>query len=227
MDIHGPFVRAFRWLVFALAAFYAVRFMVVGPWDNAGGPFRFLTIWALFCSFFVASRLLAITERRSTLRWEGVVAMTTVLNAMVVFLYWRLFLADPTSVTRNGQLGVWWLEYYLHGLGPLLQWIDALFIHRGFRKPLAGAAWLVTICTAYLAIAELIWQPLNDSPAGSVTSGLPYPFLNSMDFDDRLVFYVTNVGLGLVLMTFLTGLAWVIRRWFQPSSDNSAARPAR
>ena len=62
MDIHGSPVRIFRWIVFALAAFYAVRFMVVGPWDNPGGPFRFLTIWALFCSFFVASRLLAITE---------------------------------------------------------------------------------------------------------------------------------------------------------------------
>lgn len=202
----------YRWAVFLIAAFYCIRMAIFGEYDGFGGPFRYLTIWALFLAFFNASRMLALTEGRITARWDGFSGAAAVVNAMVVFLYWKLFLADPTSVTQDGTPGAWWLEYYLHGLGPLLLWIDVLFIHRGFRRLGASALWLVGIVGAYVAWAELVVRPLNPLPEGSVTSGLPYRFLNNLEPSGRAMFYVTNIGVAMVLLLVFAGLAWGIRR---------------
>ncbi|WP_127655699.1 hypothetical protein [Alexandriicola marinus] len=202
----------FRWIVFLLAAGYCVRQVLYGGFDEFGGPFRFLTNWALFCSFFAASRMIAREEGRTDKRWDGFVGMTAVLNFMVVLLYWRLYFADPSSVTRNGELSAWWLEGYLHALGPALQWIDALFIHRGFRRPLASAGWLIGGVAAYFAWIEFAVAPLNDTPAGSVTSGLPYRFLNNLEPAGRIEFYATNVGFALVVLALFTAMAWIISR---------------
>ncbi len=202
----------FRWIVFLLAAFYCLRMIFFSDWDNFGGPFRFLTIWALFCSFFAASRMMALEEGRSERRWDGFVAMTSVLNTMVVFLYWRLYYADPTSVTRNGELGQFYLEMYLHGLGPALQLIDSLFIHRSHRRPFAAIGWLVGVIALYVTWAEFFVQPYNVKPVGSVTTGLPYPFLNNLELSERMIFYSSNVGIGIVLIGVFAGLAWLIRR---------------
>ena len=207
--------RIYRWIVFLLAAFYCLRMLILGDWDVVGGPFRFLTVWALFCSFFAASRMMALEEGRSDKRWDGFVAMTAVINTMVVFLYWRLFLADPASVTSDGELGELYLEMYLHGLGPALQIIDSLFLHRSHRRLPAGAAWLVGVIVTYLLWSELVLQRLGDTPMGTVTSGLPYPFLNDLALPGRMIFYVSNLVIGLVLLLIYAGLAWIIRQRFR------------
>lgn len=202
----------FRWTVFLLAAFYVIRMVLFGSFETFGGPLRFLTIWALMASFFCASRMIALEEGRSDRRWDGFVSATAVLNGMVVFLFWRLYFEDNTSVTRNGELGAWWREYYLHALGPALQWFDALFVHRAFRKPLVGAAWIVGIVGVWITWIEFAVRPLADTPTGTVTSGLPYPFLNNMEAADRVPFYATNVAMALALLAVLSGVAWLIRR---------------
>jgi hypothetical protein len=205
-------VLIYRWAVFLLAAGYCLRMVIFGGWEEFAGPFRFLTVWALFASFFCASRMIAREEGRTDRRWDGVVGMTAVLNLMVVFLYWRLYFGDPASVTRDGNLGAWWLEGYLHGLGPLLQWVDALFIHRSFRRPLASAGWLMALCAVYFAWIEGVVRPLADSPVGAVTDGLPYRFLNDLEPMGRVQFYVTNAALALVVLALFCALAWLIRR---------------
>lgn len=206
--------RIFRWIVFLLAAFYCLRTLFFGDFSEFAGPFRYLTIWALFFSFFAASRMMALEEGRSTWRWDGFVCMTAVINAMVVFLYWRLFFADPASVTRDGKLGQLYLELYLHGLGPVLQIIDTLFVHRSYRKLIAPLAWLFGVIAAYVAWAELVVGPMNDSPVGTVTSGLPYPFLNNLPFAGRAIFYGSNFAVALVLLLVFAAIAWLIRRTF-------------
>lgn len=202
----------FRWIAFLLAAGYCLRTLVFGGWEDFGGPFRFLTVWALFFSFFSFSRMLAIEEGRSEKRWDGFVCMTAVLNTMVVFLYWRLYFADPTSVTSDGQLNAWHLELYMHLLGPLLQVIDTIFIHRSYRKLLPALGWLFGVITAFLALSELVFQRLNTAPSGTVTSGLPYPFLNNLEFADRAVFYATNFVTAVVLLLVYATIAWGFRR---------------
>lgn len=213
MDTYTTPVRVFRWITFLLTAAYALYYLLTGPYVGTfGGPFRHLTIWALFLSCFSASRLVALTEGYSDKRWDAAIAMTAVINAMVVFLYWRLYFADPTSVTSDGQLGVWYREYYLHALGPALQIFDALFLHRAFRRIRRASAALVVTVIAYLSWAEIVVRPLNDTPVGSVTSGLPYPFLNNMVFGDRLFFYGANIGTAIVFLVVFTLISIVVAR---------------
>ncbi len=202
----------FRWIAFLLAAGYCIRTLVFGGWDTFGGPFRFLTVWALFFSFFTFSRMMALEEGRSTKRWDGFVCMTAVLNTMVVFLYWRLYFADPTSVTSDGQLNAWHLELYMHLLGPVLQVVDTIFVHRSYRRLLPAIGWLVGVIATFVALSELVWQPLNSTPAGLVTSGLPYPFLNNLEFGERVVFYATNFVTAFAILLLYAGIAWVVRR---------------
>lgn len=212
MTLHPRLI--FRWIAFLLAAGYCIRTLIFGGWDDLGGPFRFLTVWALFFSFFCFSRMMAIEEGRSDKRWDGFVAMTAVINTMVVILYWRLYFADPASVTRDGELAGWHLELYYHLVGPALQVIDAIFVHKSFRRLLPAIAWLFGVIAAFLALAELVWQPLNSAPAGTVTSGLPYPFLNNLEFADRAVFYASNFVSALVILLIYAGIAWAVRRRF-------------
>ncbi|MFT6076512.1 MAG: hypothetical protein ACJAZ1_003446 [Yoonia sp.] len=204
----------FRWTAFLLAAGYCIRTMIFGGWDAFGGPFRFLTIWALFASFFAFSRMMALEEGRSEKHWDGFVCMTAVINTMVVFLYWRLYFADPMSVTTDGELGAWHLEMYLHLFGPLLQVIDTMFIHRSYRRLGAAFAWIMGVIATYVLWAELVVQPMNDSPAGTVTSGLPYPFLNNLEIADRMGFYITNVTVGVALLLIFASFTWAFKRQF-------------
>jgi len=206
-------LRLYRWVVFLLAAGYAVYYLIWGSYAGTfAGPFRHLTIWALFLSFFCASRLMALTEARSDRRWDALIAATAVINMMVVFLYWKLYFADPTSVTSDGKLGVWYREYYLHAVGPAHQIIDAIFFHRAFRRIRRAAEVLVGLVVVYLTWAEVVVRPLNDTPVGSVTSGLPYPFLNNMVFGDRLFFYAANVGTAIVFLLVFTVLSLIVAR---------------
>jgi len=174
------------------------------------GPFRYLTIWALLMSFFCASRMLAITERRSTRQWEPVVATAAVLDAMVVYLYWSLYFQDPALV-RSGVPNPW-VEYYMHLGGPVLQWLDALIVWRGFRRypPAAGVVMLVV--PAYVGWAELVLQPLSNRPVGLVTQGLPYPFLNDMETGARLRYYAVLGVAALGLLAVVLGFSAVARR---------------
>ncbi|MEM9438273.1 MAG: hypothetical protein AAGA15_14640, partial [Pseudomonadota bacterium] len=69
MNPYSRPVILYRWIVFGAAAFYSIYMLASGPYDAAGGPFRYLTIWALLLSFFCASRVLAYSEKRSERRW--------------------------------------------------------------------------------------------------------------------------------------------------------------
>ena len=212
----------YRWIVFILAAGYCLRTIFFAGYDGFGGPFRYLTIWALFASFFVASRMIALSEGRSVRRWDSVVSAVAVVNTMVVILYWRLYFADPSSVTRDGELGQWWLELYLHALGPLLQWIDATFIHRSFRRFGVALGVLFATILAYVAWAELVVGPMNKTPIGTVTSGLPYPFLNDLEFAGRAAFYGVNFAVAIGVLMIFTVIAVAVRRLFPMPEEPSA-----
>ncbi|MFL4469174.1 hypothetical protein ACERZ8_04555 [Tateyamaria armeniaca] len=215
MNIHSRPVHYYRWLVFLLAAGYCLYQILFGSWTGPGGPFRYLTIWALFLSFYAASRMLALSEHRITRRHEVTAMSAAVLNVMVVFLYWRLYFTDPALVNNGGPI-IWWLEYYLHGLGPALQIIDALFIGAVFRRVWRAILPLMAIIAAYVAWAELFVQRFNERPAGSVTSGLPYPFLNNMELPERAMFYVVNAGTALGLLVVFGVLGTAIYRVTRP-----------
>lgn len=204
-------VLYFRAAVFALALFYALRMVVVHSLvTEPFGPFRWLTYWANLAALACAWLMLSRSRERSRQRFDGLVSATCVIGGLVVYLFWSLYFKDPASVAADG-LGPWWQEGYYHLGGPLLVWIDALFILRAFRAPRAAVAWLIGVVGAWLGFIELLVRPLNDTPVGTVTSGLPYPFLNNMELSARLPFYAMNIGAGLGLLAVLTVLAWGIR----------------
>jgi hypothetical protein len=173
-------------------------------YENFGIQFRYLTIWGL-TGAMVSSYLLYRSKRNNLPEtYRAFVSAVAVLNAMVVFLYWKLYFIDPSLVNYSGSI-VWFQEYYLHALGPLLIIFDALFFNRSFLQIRNGALTIVGMCLLYVLWTEALTAPLNSIPKGSVTSGLPYPFLNNMVFTERLNFYAT---------TTLTGLGLYFLGWF-------------
>lgn len=207
-------VLSYRILVFSSALFYMIYIFIVSDWTQPGGPSRYLTVWGLFFSLLISWRVLQNSRGRGNNRWDVFVSSSAIINAMVVFLYWKLFFENPMSVTTNGQLDVWWREYYMHLVGPVLMWIDALFINRVFQKVKKTILWLTGTITTYIVWIEFVVRPLNDSPVGKVTNGLPYPFLNDLFLFDRLSFYVVNFIVAMMFLALFTIIAQVFRRVF-------------
>lgn len=197
----------YRIIVFLLAAFYWLElFRHIDP-AAFGWQFRFLTIWALTANLIVAAQMLRLSFGRTTARWESFVSLVVVMNMAVVVQYWRLYFMDPANVT-SGSGPVWWKEYYLHLAGPVLMWIDAFLLLGVFSrlKPVFIAVLLLGV--AYPLWVELVVHPLNDAPVGRVTAGLPYPFLNNLDFGGRLLFYVGVTAVNFVFVY----VGWAIAR---------------
>lgn len=225
MDIHARPVLIYRWIVFLMAGGYCLYQVLFGNYADTFGPFRFLTIWALFLSFYSASRMLALTEGRITRKHQRTAMCASVLNVMVVYLYWQLYLTDP-SLVNGGRPPVWHQEYYLHLLGPLVQVIDSMFIARVFRRVWRAIPPLIGIIAAYVCWAEFVLQPLSKSPVGDVTSGLPYPFLNDLELAGRMTFYIGNGVVAIILLGAFGLIAMAIYRML-PSSASNAVSPSR
>lgn len=226
-DPRARSVPIYRWFAFLLAAFFCLRQLVfTADYSDPGGPFRFLTIWALLLTFFCASRMLAVSQRRSGHDWSRTVSVTAVVNGLVVFLYWRLWFEDPALVNDRDPLPMW-VSLYLHGLGPLLQWIDAIGIGRAFRRPFGAILPFMALVALYVCWIELFVAPANEFPVGRFADGLPYPFLNDMVWADRLAFYLKTTAMGLGLLSVLTICSAGLGRLGYSSAERSAASPDR
>ena len=47
-----------------------------------------------------------------------------------------------------------------------------------------------------------------------MTTGLPYPFLNSLEFGERLNFYGVNISTAVVLLIVFFAIGWAMTRAF-------------
>lgn len=209
----SPSVKYYRWTVFLIASFYFCYGFANTDHSLVGWQYRFLTNWALAMSTLSAFFMLQRSLGRRKGRHEVFASATVVVNFMVVLLYWKIYFADPTQFYVDGIRTIpLWQEYYLHLAGPILQWIDALFILGTFRKFKKTLGLCVGITLSYLVWTELVVGTFNTTPAGSVTSGLPYRFLNNLEFADRAVFYAQNVLVAVVMVFVFTGIAWGLRK---------------
>lgn len=208
-----PAVLRYRQVVFVLALGYWIYqfHQMLDPTRGFGWQFRYLTIWALTASLLSAFAVLRLSMGWTDRRPDTLASVAAVMNALVVYLYWKLWFDDPSSVNGDGPIA-WWQEYYLHALGPLLQWFDALFLLGSFRRVMPVLGVLACIVLAYVGWAELLVRPLNARPLGEVTSGLPYPFLNNMEFAARSVFYGGTAALSLIVVGAGWGLTRLIHR---------------
>ncbi len=213
MDQTSPTLRYVRWIIFGLTFTVFVYKMLTTDWGFFGGPFRFLTIWGLAASTLAAWFMLRLSMGWSTSRHEVFASVTTVLNLTVLLMYWKIYFEDPALFYGvDGSPAPWYDEYFLHGLGPAMQITDALFLLGAFTRIKRVAVWVTALPIAYLCWIELIVAPLNTSPVGSVTQGLPYLFLNNLDVSARAMFYLSTTITMLVLMLIAWGVAAAVRR---------------
>lgn len=190
---------------FFLALGYWLYQFTQNSFDTFGIQFRFLTHWGISLAMIVhlmnwRRRLAGLPES-----YHAFNAAVVILNILVVFLYWRFYFIDPALVNGD-KIPVWHQEYYMHILGPLLLFIDAVWYNRAFRGFIKGCFATICLCLIYIIWLEVIVRPLNSVPVGDVTAGLPYPFLNDMDWGSRQSFYITTTGTGI----FAFIICWVI-----------------
>lgn len=197
------FILRYRFVCLLLSIGYFLYQFTDANYNNFGIQFRYLTIWGL-TGAMIATWLLYRTKRDGFPEtYLPFVSAIAVLNAMVVFLYWKLYFIDPSLVNYSGSV-VWFQEYYLHVLGPLLIILDALFFNNSFTQIKKGLLTILIICLLYIVWTEALTGPLNTTPEGAMTNGLPYPFLNNMAFVERISFYTT---------TILTGFGFYFTGW--------------
>ncbi len=197
----------FRGVCFFVGILYWFYQFYVANYDQFGIQFRYLTIWGLTGNVLVTGLLFKQTLSQQNEKYFAAVSAVCVLNALVVFLYWRLYFIDPKLVNYSGSI-VWFQEYYLHLLGPLLLFVDAMLFNRSFRQFKLGIILALLLSFSYVAWTEIVTGTLNTVPVGSMTSGLPYPFLNDMVMSDRLEFYAISILTGV----FFYFLFWIIDR---------------
>ena len=167
--------------------------------EGFGWQFRYLTIWALIAHVLLGYGLLISSIDKNYKVNDGLVAMAAALGLYVVIMYWGLFFIDPELVNGNHN-PVWLREYYLHLVGPLILWIDAVFIKKALEKLWQMIKFNIIICISYCFWIELAIKPLNSKPIGDVTNGLPYPFLNDMSLSERIIFYLLSIAVGILPM---------------------------
>ena len=197
----------FRGVCFTSAMLYWFYQFYVANYNGFGIQFRYLTIWGLTGSVIVTGLLFMQTLSKQKENYFSVVSSVCVLNALVVFLYWRLYFIDPELVNYSGSI-IWFQEYYLHLLGPLFLFVDSILLNRSFRQFKTGIILTLLISFSYVAWTEIVTTPLNNTPVGSKAAGLPYPFLNDMVLADRLIFYAISIVTGV----FFYFLFWFIDR---------------
>ena len=201
------FILRYRFVCLLLSIGYFLYQFTDANYNNFGIQFRYLTIWGL-TGAMIATWLLYRTKREGFPETHlPFVSAIAVLNAMVVFLYWKLYFIDPSLVNYSGSI-VWFQEYYLHVLGPLLIILDSLFFNNSFTQIKKGLLTILGICLLYILWTEALTGPLNNTPVGAVTNGLPYPFLNNMAFAERISFYTTTILTGFGF--YFTG--WLLTR---------------
>ena len=195
----------FAQIAFFLALGYWIYQFFRADLSLFGIHFRLMTYWGLSLAVAVHFLHWRVRMRGVDSCYHGFTTMAVVVNLLVVFLYWRLYFIDPKLVNGDG-IPVWHQEYYLHLVGPCLLVIDGVWLARAFRQIWRGVATTIGICIIYTIWVEGAVRPLNTSPQGSVTSGLPYPFLNDMVFDERLVFYAQTMLTALIFY----GICWLV-----------------
>jgi len=212
-------IRAYRLFTLAITAFYFCFLFTTANLDAFGWQFRFLTVWGLTASLVSAWFMVRLSFGQSDKRHEVWASVTVVLNATVVLMYWKIYFTDPALFYgSDGGPEHLHQEYFLHAVGPALQVIDAFFILGVFTRLKATVMAVIALPVAYIAWAELALQPLNQTPAGSVTTGLPYLFLNDLEPSARMNFYITTVITMFVLFAGGVAISWVLRRLGVPRS---------
>lgn len=164
---------------------------------------RFLTIWALTFATIVHGYIGWQRINHRPISYKSIIQSAAIMNILVVFLYWRLYLINPSLVNGNKTPSML-TEYYLHSTGPLLMVIEALFLSKAFIN--FGKDLISTLTTngLYIVWAELVLRPLQK---------LPYPFLAKMYGKDLRLFYIQVIAIALFFHIIMHSIAYWLNKY--------------
>ena len=98
LNFSSNFILRYRLVCLLLSVGYFFYQFTAANYENFGIQFRYLTIWGL-TGAMVSSYLLYRSKRNNLPEtYRAFVSAVAVLNAMVVFLYWKLYFIDPSLV---------------------------------------------------------------------------------------------------------------------------------
>ena len=200
--------------------FFADIFFLSGSYifldAGFGKQFKFFTLWSFLANFFVFSILfLRMIGFRIKIP-DPLVAISTMMGIFTIILYWGLFFIDPNLVNYTDQCNYTvqrlnlFREYYLHLIGPLLLILEGFLFTRAFKNFLN-----ITLCAAvinfgYFSWIELVVARFNECPKGTITNGLPYPFMNEMVISERLIFMTSCFIFGILFIWLFTKIQKII-----------------
>lgn len=221
----GP-LGVWRLGVLLLAAGFWAQQFALQDLADFGWQFRYFAVWALTLGLAAG----ALTFRLSLVPDAGapnsLLLVAAAVSALQAVLFWFFRLSDPSAIGAGGAGGDPVRIVYLHVLMPAFIWLEAVVFNRTARAAPAAACWLLMTLAAYVLWIEGAVVPLNPVPAGAVTSGMPYPFLNDMTQGARAALYAkaSIVGVGLI------GLVHWAAVWadgYSSSASSRAASPSR
>lgn len=193
----SPFVRNYRYIVFAIAMAY---------WSNLyimyGFQFlHYLTNWGLTSSVICAGLLAYESAFQKKLRINSFVIATFCLNAVVMILYWKLYFKDPDLLYAGRTPMPWYRDDYVHLLCPLTQMFDALVLKQAFSNRLfKGMVYYLCISFSYSVCSEFLFA-------------LPYPFMWDLDLGQRIAFYVQGQLTGVFAFVMGVTLSFLFKKY--------------
>ena len=139
------------------------------------------------------------------------IAISSMMGLFTIILYWGLFFIDPNLVNYADERLDLFREIYLHFAGPTLLFLDAFIFKKAFSNFKKIIPYAFVINFGYFAWLEILVAPNSDFPVGKITSGLPYPFMNDMLLEHRLIFMVVCFLCGASFIWILTKLQKKVR----------------
>ena len=171
-----------------------------------GKQLRFFTLWSLIANFVALIFLTLSPSFKIFDKAAPFIAISALMGLFTIILYWGLFLIDPSLVNYAGERLDFTREIYLHFAGPALLFFDALILKKAFSNFYRILPFAFFINFGYFGGLEIFVQPNSDFPVGNITAGLPYPFMNDMPFELRLIFMLMCFIFGALFIWILTNV---------------------
>ena len=176
-----------------------------------GKQFRYFTLWSLLANFIAILFLSLSKSFRIFDQTKPFIAISSMMGLFTIILYWGLYFIDPNLVNYGDDQLDFFREIYLHFIGPALLFFDALVLKKTFTHFKKIVPYAIIINFGYFGWLELLVGPNSDFPVGKITSGLPYPFMNDMLLEHRLIFMVVCFLCGASFIWILTKLQKKVR----------------
>lgn len=197
---------AYRLVVFALALGFWAYYVGRHPFDATGG-WRYLTNWGHSLNLLALAWALSSYWVPGLRQKNPILPVALTLGTVVVILYWSLYLMDPALVNGKNPLP-WYSEWYMHLGSTVTVYLEAFLFNKKPENKLFAIGPLAAVALLYIVWADRVVPLYNTQPCGLTTAvcGYPYPFLNDLPAQSRIILYL---GASAFLMVLCLAIMFV------------------